>query len=282
MEFNIMADNTFDKLLKLKFTHKQETLCKENDIDINEQYEIFKKWHLDKKRTRKSYSMAFSRWLNKNPKIELSLAEKKVFTKDVLEQGIETTKDMFSAFLNDNQKKNIIYDQFILKVIDNYANNWKIKDKTFYIETAIEETLKNIPFNLSNCNEEQFLDYCKGYFKHWFVNYGRKENNENNNFMPNGLSVFKKHQLDYNNTLKPDPNCLKSLTFKGVNSHIKITDTEIYLLKKYLPSEVQQKEVIHTLFYIAKNNGKKIHGLGRKDFIFKQIRNITNLIFESS
>ena len=31
MEFNIMADNTFDKLLKLKFTHKQETLVKEGE-----------------------------------------------------------------------------------------------------------------------------------------------------------------------------------------------------------------------------------------------------------
>ena len=275
-----MADNTFDKLLKLKFTHKQETLCKENDIDINEQYEIFKKWHLDKKRTRKSYSMAFSRWLNKNPKIELSLAKKKVFTKNViqvmtpniLEQGIETTKDILSAFLNDNQKKNIIYDQFILKVIEHYGKIWKSKDKEFFIESAVEETLKNLPSHLLNCNEEQLLDYCKGYFKHWFVNYESQ-------YMPNGLYIFKKHQLDYNNTLKPDPDCLKSLTFTGVNSHIKIRNKEITLLEKYLPNS--QKFVIHTLFYIANNPTKAIFGKSRYDYEFKQIQNITGLQFET-
>ena len=159
--------------------------------------------------------MAFSRWLNKNPKIELSLAEKKVFTKDVLEQGIETTKDIISAILTHDIKEKIIYKKFILKVIEHYGKIWKSKDKEFFIESAVEETLKNLPSDLLNCNEEQLLDYCKGYFKHWFVNYESQ-------YMPNGLYIFKKHQLNYNNTLKPDPDCLKSLNFKGVNKHIVI------------------------------------------------------------
>ena len=272
MEINIMVDNTFDKLLKLKFTHKQETLCKENDIDINEQYEIFKKWHLDKKKERKSYSMAFSRWLNKNPKIELSLAEKKVFTKDVLEQGMENTKDILSSILTHDIKEKIIYKNFILKVIEHYGKIWKSKDKEFFIESAVEETLKNLPSDLLNCNEEQLLDYCKGYFKHWFVNYESQ-------YMPNGLYIFKKHQLDYNNTLKPDTGCLKSLNFSGINKHIVIEDKEITLLEKYLPNS--QKFVIHTIFYIANNPNKAIFGKSRYDYEFKQIQNITGLQFET-
>ena len=100
--------------------------------------------------------------------------------------------------------------------------------------------------------------------------------------MPNGVFSFKTIQLAYNQTLKSNPNCLKNLIFSGANSHITITDKEINLLKKYLPSEAEQKEVIHTLFFIAQNPNKKIFGLGRKDYIFNQIKNITGLKFESN
>ena len=100
--------------------------------------------------------------------------------------------------------------------------------------------------------------------------------------MPNGVFAFKTIQLAYNQTLKSNPNCLKNLIFSGANSHITITDKEIDLLKKYLPSEDEQKEVIHTLFFIAQNPNKKIFGLGRKDYIFNQIKNITGLKFESN
>ena len=100
--------------------------------------------------------------------------------------------------------------------------------------------------------------------------------------MPNGVFSFKSIQSAYNHTLKNNPNCLKSLTFSGVNSHITITDKEIDLLEKYLPSEAEQTEVIHTLFFIAQNPNKKIFGFGRKDYIFDQIKNITGLKFESN
>ena len=97
--------------------------------------------------------------------------------------------------------------------------------------------------------------------------------------MPNGLYIFKKHQLAYNNTLNGDPDCLKSLTFKNINKDIVIKDKEIDLLEKYLPNS--QKFVIHTIFYIANNPNKAIFGKSRYDYEFKQIQNITGLQFET-
>ena len=98
--------------------------------------------------------------------------------------------------------------------------------------------------------------------------------------MPNGVFSLKSIQLAYNQTLKNNPNCLKSLTFSGVNSHIRITDKEIDLFKKYL-SEAEQTEVTYTLFFIAQNPNKKIFGFGKKIISFIQIKNITGLKFES-
>ena len=279
MEFNIMTEDKFEKIKNLHFTAKQLQLCKETEVDIEQERKAFIQWHLDRNKTRKSPSMAFTRWLHKNNKIETYLAEKKVLEKDVLKEGLEQTKKIIEELppiLTQDIQQKILYKHFLQKVINSYGRNtWNIKEKDTYIELALDCIMDNLPFYLQRPTEKDLIDYCKGYFKFFFRNYESQ-------YMPNGVFVFKTIQLAYNQTLKSNPNCLKSLTFSGVNSHIKITDKEIDLLKKYLPSKAEQTEVIHTLFYIANNNGKKIHGLGRKDFIFKQIKNITGLKFESN
>jgi hypothetical protein len=279
MEFNIMTEDKFEKIKNLHFTAKQLQLCKETDVDIEQERKAFIQWHLDRNKTRKSPSMAFTRWLHKNNKIETYLAEKKVLEKDVLKEGLEQTKKLIEELppiLTQDIKQKTIYKEFLQKVINSYGRNtWNIKEKDTYIELALDCILDNLPFDLQRPTEDDLIEYCKGYFKFFFRNYESQ-------YMPNGVFAFKTIQLAYNQTLKSNPNCLKSLTFSGANSHIKITDKEIDLLKKYLPSDVQQKEVIHTLFFIAQNPNKKIFGLGRKDYIFDQIRNITNLKFESN
>ena len=279
MEFNIMTEDKFEKIKNLHFTAKQLQLCKETDVDIEQERKAFIQWHLDRNKTRKSPSMAFTRWLHKNNKIETYLAEKKVLEKDVLKEGLEKTKKIIEELppiLTQDIQQKILYKHFLQKVINSYGRNtWNIKEKDTYIELALDCILDNLPFDLQRPTEEDLIEYCKGYFKFFFRNYESQ-------YMPNGVFAFKTIQLAYNQTLKSNPNCLKSLTFSGANSHIKITDKEIDLLKKYLPSDIQQKEVIHTLFFIAQNPNKKIFGLGRKDYIFDQIRNITNLKFESN
>ena len=199
--------------------------------------------------------------------------------KDILEQGIKDTKELFDNLpkaTTAETKRLIIEECFLDRVIDNYGKRtWKINDKKSYVEFSIDCILKNLPITFQKPTEKELVDYCNDYFRFFINNYEGQ-------YMPNGIFTFKSMQLAYNQTLKTNPNCLKSLTFKGANSHIKITDKEINLLKKYLPSETEQKEVIHTLFYIASNNGKKIFGLGRKDYIFNQIKNITGLQFESN
>ena len=279
MEYNIMTEDKFEKIKNFNFTAKQLQLCKETEVDIEQERKAFIQWHLDRNKTRKSPSMAFTKWLHKNNKIQTYLAEKKVLEKDVLKEGLEQSKKIIEELppiLTQDIQQKILYKHFLQKVINSYGRNtWNIKEKDTYIELALDCILDNLPFDLQRPTEEDLIEYCKGYFKFFFRNYESQ-------YMPNGVFAFKTIQLAYNQTLKSNPNCLKSLTFSGVNSHIKITDKEIDLLKKYLPSDVQQKEVIHTLFFIAQNPNKKIFGLGRKDYIFDQIRNITNLKFESN
>ena len=279
MEYNIMTEDKFEKIKNLNFTAKQLQLCKETEVDIEQERKAFIQWHLDRNKTRKSPSMAFTKWLHKNNKIQTYLAEKKVLEKDVLKEGLEQSKKIIEELppiLTQDIQQKILYKHFLQKVINSYGRNtWNIKEKDTYIELALDCIIDNLPFYLWRPTKEDLIDYCEGYFKFFFRNYESQ-------YMPNGVFTLKSIQLAYNQTLKSNPNCLKNLTFSGPNSHIKITDKEINLLKKYLPSEVEQKEVIHTLFFIAQNPNKKIFGLGRKDYIFNQIKNITGLKFESN
>ena len=279
MEFNIMTEDKFEKIKNLHFTAKQLKLCKETDVDIEQERKAFIQWHLDRNKTRKSPSMAFTRWLHKNNKIETYLAEKKVLEKDVLKEGLDKTKKIIEELppiLTQDIQQKILYKHFLQKVINSYGRNtWNIKEKDTYIELALDCILDNLPLDLQRPTEDDLIKYCKGYFKFFFRNYESQ-------YMPNGVFTFKSIQLAFNQTLKSNSYCLKSLTFSGANSHITITDKEIDLLKKYLPSEAEQTEVIHTLFFIAQNPNKKIFGFGRKDYIFKQIKNITGLKFESN
>ena len=280
MEYNIMTEDKFEKIKNLHFTAKQLQLCKETEVDIEQERKAFIQWHLDRNKTRKSPSMAFTRWLHKNNKIQTYLAEKKVLEKDVLKEGLEQSKKIIEElpprifFHKDKQK--LIFKHFLQKVINSYGRNtWNIKEKDTYIELALDCIIDNLPFYLWRPTKEDLIEYCEGYFKFFFRNYESQ-------YMPNGVFTLKSIQLAYNQTLKNNPNCLKSLTFSGVNSHIRITDKEIDLLKKYLPSEAEQTEVTYTLFFIAQNPNKKIFGFGRKDYIFNQIKNITGLKFESN
>ena len=84
MEYNIMTEDKFEKIKNLNFTAKQLQLCKETEVDIEQERKAFIQWHLDRNKTRKSPSMAFTKWLHKNNKIQTYLAEKKVLEKDVL------------------------------------------------------------------------------------------------------------------------------------------------------------------------------------------------------
>ena len=53
MEFNIMTEDKFEKIKNLHFTAKQLQLCKETEVDIEQERKAFIQWHLDRNKTRK-------------------------------------------------------------------------------------------------------------------------------------------------------------------------------------------------------------------------------------